>query len=312
MDYTQLGKTGLRVSVLGLGAGGHSRLGMQTGVAREDSLEIIRHALAAGVNFFDTAEIYGTEELVGEGLRSSERSQIVLSSKKTIKYDGRLISGDELIAGLEASLKRLQTDYLDIYHLHGVRNQDYDYALDELVPALQKLREQGKIRFLGITEAFGFDTTHSMLSRAVQSDLWEVVMVGFNILNQSARQLVLHETQARQIGVLCMFAVRDALNSPENLRKVIDSLLASGELSPEIIDVDNPLGFVLEAAQSIPDAAYRFCRAEPGIDVVLSGTGRVAHLQQNIESIGRPALPAEVHAKLVEIFGKIDSVSGNT
>jgi len=233
-------------------------------------------------------------------------------AKRPSNTTGRLIGGDELIAGLEASLKRLQTDYLDIYHLHGVRNEDYDYAVSELVPALQKLRDQGKIRFLGITEAFGFDTRHTMLSRAVQSDLWDVVMVGFNILNQSARQLVLKETQARQIGVLCMFAVRDALNSPENLRKVIDALLASGELSPEIIDVNDPLGFVLEAAQSIPDAAYRFCRAEPGIDVVLSGTGRVAHLQQNIESIMRPPLPAEVHAKLVEIFGKIDSVSGNT
>jgi aryl-alcohol dehydrogenase-like predicted oxidoreductase len=194
--------------------------------------------------------------------------------------------------------------------LHGVRAEQYDRAVAELVPELLRQREAGKIRFLGITEAFGADTSHEMLGRAVRDDYWDVVMVGFNILNQSARARVLEETRRRGTGVLCMFAVRDALSRPEKLRETIDELLRQGRLDPAALDRDDPLGFVLSAARSMPDAAYRFCRAEPGIHVVLSGTGKVEHLEANVDSILQPPLPEEVRARLVELFAGVDSVSG--
>lgn len=310
MDYVILGRTGLNVSVLGLGGGGHSRLGQSTGATEAQSLAIIKRALELGVNFIDTAEAYGTEPLVGQALKGTPRSDIVISTKKSPTTQGRLITPEELIAGLEASLKRLQTDYVDIYHLHGVRAEHYPQAVEQLVPAMQKLREQGKLRFLGITEAFGGDTGHNMLGPAVQDDYWDVVMVGFNILNQSARERVFAETIKRNIGVLCMFAVRDALSRPEKLRETIAELIQKGQLNKETIDPNDPLGFVSEAAASVPDAAYRFCRAEPGIHVVLSGTGNIKHLEQNVESLHRPPLPEHIHKRLVNLFGHIDSVSG--
>ena len=149
-----------------------------------------------------------------------------------------------------------------------------------------------------------------MLARAVRDDHWDVVMVGFNILNQSARERVLAETRRRGIGVLCMFAVRDALSHPEKLRETIGELVEHGLIDPAAVDLQNPLNFVASAAESLPDAAYRFCRAEPGIDVVLSGTGNLHHLETNVESILRPPLPADVHTRLVDLFARVDSVSG--
>jgi aryl-alcohol dehydrogenase-like predicted oxidoreductase len=310
MDYVTLGRTGLRVSVLGLGGGGHSRLGQRTGATEDQSVAIVRRALELGVNFIDTAEGYGTEGVVGAALQGIQRGDIVLSTKKSLTSDGQLISGAQLIKGLEDSLARLQTDYVDIYHLHGVRDNQYEHALADLVPALLTLRDQGKIRFLGITEGFSADTKHIMLERAIRDSYWDVMMVGFNILNQSARERVFAETRRQAIGVLCMFAVRDALSRPAKLHETVAELVRQGLIDADALDTQNPLGFLDRVAESLPDAAYRFCRAEPGIHVVLSGTGSLEHLEQNVASILRPPLPAEVRQKLVEIFARVDTVSG--
>jgi aryl-alcohol dehydrogenase-like predicted oxidoreductase len=310
MDYVTLGRTGLRASVLGLGGGGHSRLGLRTAATEAESVAIVRRAIELGVSLIDTAEAYGTEELVGAALRGQRREEIVLSTKKSVVVDRQPIGAAKLVAGLEASLRRLGTDYVDIYHLHAVRAEHYDRMVGELVPAVLRLREQGKIRFLGITEAFGADTAHQMMSRAVRDPHWDVIMVGFNILNQSARARVLAEARRQQIGVLCMFAVRDALGSFEKARAAVADLVRAGLVGADGLDLEDPLGFVRPAATSLPDAAYRFCRAEPGIDVVLSGTGNLRHLEQNVESILRPPLPEPIRQRLVEMFARVDSVSG--
>lgn len=312
MEYLTLGRTGLRASVLGLGGGGHSRLGQRSGATTAESVAIVKSAVALGVNFIDTAEAYGTEQFVGEALSGVPREDVIVSTKKSTTTDGRPITAAELTRGLDESLTRLQTDYVDIYHLHGVRVEQYDYAVAELVPAMQRLRDQGKIRFLGITEAFGVDTGHLMLARAVQDEYWDVMMVGYNILNQSARERVLAETIRRDIGVLCMFAVRDALSRPEKLRQTITELVEQGLIDQDLLDPENPLGFVTAeaGAGSLPEAAYCFCRAEPGIHVVLSGTGNLEHLQENVASILQPPLAPEVHKRLIDIFARVDTVSG--
>ncbi len=312
MDYVTLGRTGLRASVLGLGGGGHSRLGQQTGASMGESVAIVRRALEHGVNFFDTAEAYGTETLVGEALQGVARHDILLSTKKSVSVDGRMIGGEELSRGLDASLARLRTDYVDVYHLHGVRADQYDHAVAELVPALLRLRDQGKIRFLGITEAFAADPGHGMLARAVRDDCWDVVMVGFNILNQSARDRVLAETRQRNVGVLCMFAVRDALSRPAKLSETVVELARQGLVEADALDMDDPLGFLMDeaGAKSVPDAAYRFCRAESGMHVVLSGTGNARHLDENVASILSPPLPHSVRQRLIDMFARVDNVSG--
>lgn len=312
MEYVRLGRTELQASVLGLGGGGHSRLGQRTGASDDHSVAIVRRAVELGVNFVDTAEGYGTEPVVGQALQGAGRGTVILSTKKSMTVDGRLITAAELARGLDGSLQRLQTDYVDIYHLHGVRADQYDHAVAELVPELLRLRDQGKLRYLGITEAFGSDTGHAMMSRAVGDDYWDVIMVGHNILNQSARDRVLAETIRRDIGVLCMFAVRDALSRPEKLRQTIAELVEQGRIDRQAVDLQDPLGFLTReaGAESLPDAAYRFCRAEPGIHVVLSGTGSMEHLEQNVASILRPPLPADVRQRLMDIFARVDSVSG--
>lgn len=313
MDYVTLGRTGLTASVFGLGGGGHSRLGQQTGSTQAQSVALVQRALELGVNFIDTAESYGTEAIIGEAIRGAQRDQIVLSTKKSMTRDDRLIAPQEVTQGLEDSLRRLETDRVEIYHLHGVREEQYDYARDNLVPALRRLQEQGKIRFLGITEAFAPDPTHKMMARAVLDDCWDVVMVGFNLLNQSARERILPHTQGRDIGVLDMFAVRRALSQPEKLRQTVAELIQQGSMRPDAaLNPDDPLGFLLRegGARSLPDAAYRFCRAEPGIHVVLSGTGNIRHLEENVASVLAPPLPQEDRERLIQLFVGVDSVSG--
>jgi len=309
MDYKILGRTGLRVSTMGIGGGGPSRVGQRSGKTESESIAIIREALEQGINFIDTAEVYGTEELLGKALKTIDRQSIILSTKKETK---KRITEKDLQESLEGSLKRLCTDYIDIYHLHGVAPQDYDYLRSEIVPAMQKMRTQGKIRFLGITEEFNNDTRHVMLQRALQDDIWDVVMVGFNMLNQTARDTVLLRTREQNIGVLVMFAVRLAFSKPARLQQIMAELLEKKQIDPNCLGADDPLGFLIHegGAVSLPDAAYRFCRDEPGTHVILSGTGDPHHLQQNIASFARPPLPAKDSSKIRDLFKNVNSVTG--
>ncbi len=313
MERTTLGRTGLSVSVMGLGCGGHSRLGLATGGSEENAVAVVQRARTLGVNFFDTAEGYGTETAVGKALAETPRGEVVLSTKVGPRGENGPRSPAGLTERVDGCLRRLGTDYVDVLHLHGVRAADYDHCRSELVPALRALRDAGKIRFLGITEAFGPDPSHEMLTRAVRDDCWDVMMVGFNLLNQSARERVFPVTQTKNIGVLDMFAVRRALAKPDALRELVADLARQGRLDGRDWDKDDPLGFLLDggAASSMTDAAYRFCRYEPGVHVVLSGTGSVAHLEANAASLSAPPLPAEVTDRLRRLFAGIDSVSGN-
>ena len=293
---------------MGLGCGGPSRVGQSYGKTQAQSAAIVRQALDAGVNFIDSAEGYGTEEAVGQVIRSIDRGSVVLSTKKSSSH----ITPKDVERSLEDSLNRLGTDCVDVYHLHGVALEDYDYLLSEIVPTLQRLRDQGKIRFLGITERFNQDPGHAMLQRALQDDVWDVMMVGFNILNQSARERVFPTAMEKDVGILIMFAVRLALSRSERLAEVMRDLIERGQVDPSDIDMDDPLGFLVHegGAVSLPDAAYRLCRYEPGTHVILSGTGNPDHLRSNVESFYRLPLPQEDVARLKRIFRRADSVTG--
>lgn len=134
MEYTTLGRTGLRVSAMGLGGGGQSKIGQNTGKSRVESIALVRTALDFGINLFDTAEGYNTEQIIGKAIKEIKREDAVLSTKKKMRDRHRLITGKELVRGVEKSLIKLQTDYVDIYNLHGVTIDEYDYVLTELVP----------------------------------------------------------------------------------------------------------------------------------------------------------------------------------
>lgn len=309
MDYVIFGRTGLQVSVMGLGCGGSSRIGQSAKKSDADSIAIVRAALAAGVNFIDTAEAYHTEALVGAAIKGVDRSSVVISTKKSYR---EAISPALARQGLEESLKRLQTDYIDIYNLHGVNPEHYPMLRDEILPTFFDLRAEGKIRFIGVSEMFNEDKTHQMLLDSLPDNVWDVAMIGFNILNQTAREKLFPATIAQNVAVQIMFAVRKALSQPDKLREAVQTLVEAGQLDPSEIDLANPLGFVLAEsdATSLVDAAYRFCRYEPGVHVVLSGTGDLAHLQANIASLCRPPLPDGVVQKLRHIFRHASAVTG--
>ena len=309
MDTKILGRTGLRVTVMGVGSGGPSRAGQSTGKTEAESVAVVREALDAGINFVDTAEAYRTEQIVGKAMQGLDRGSIVVSTKKSA---GRQITPADVRQSLEASLKRLDTDYVDVYHLHGVILEDYPYLASEIVPEMLKLRDEGKLRFLGITERWNADPGHAMAQRALQDDVWDVMMVGFNLLNQSARDRLFSRTIEKNIGILVMFAVRRALSRPDRLVEILNELVANGQIDPADVDLDDPLGFLIHegGAVSLPDAAYRFCRDEPGTHVILSGTGNSEHLRANLASFDRPPLPKEDRQRLVSIFGDVDSVTG--
>ena len=313
MEYTVLGRSGLRVSVAGLGAGGPSRLGLRDEGNEQRAMRIIRQAFDLGINLIDTAEAYGTEEVVGKAIKSLPRDRLVISTKKAVPSLKAEEARAEMRAGLEQSLRRLQTDYVDIYHLHGVDLAQYSFAAQEIVPVLQAMQREGKIRAIGLTEFFGIDPKHQMLQRALQDDWFDVVMVGFNLLNQSARARVFPATQEKNIGVLIMFAVRRALSQPARLKQLIEELQEEGLVDPSRCAGPEPMSFLINEgrATSYPDAAYRYCRHEPGVHVVLTGTGNPEHLHANLDSLVKPPLPEPVLHKLQQIFAKVDSITGN-
>lgn len=304
-----LGRTGLEVSAAGLGAGGHSRLGIAQ-YGAEHSAMLVKAAFESGVNFFDTATVYGTEEAVGLGLKGISREQYVLSTK--FPYREGLNKPDKLERILDESLKALRTDYIDVYNLHGVSPGDYAQAMDALLPVMQKARQNGKIRYLGITEQFGTDTSHVMLKQALADDFFDVIMVGYNIINPSAAKTILPVAIEKNVGVQCMFAVRKALSNPEQLRLDIQRILEKNQADPALMEAYGTLEFLVSegAAGSIMEAAYRFCSNTPGIHVTLTGTGNAGHLAENIKAIQMPALPEDILQRLAQMFGNVDCVSG--
>jgi len=309
MRYTTLGRTGLRVSTIGLGCGGPSRLGQSYGRSLDDSKRLIRRAVELGITLFDTAEAYGTESVLGEALCDAGASDVVISTKKSVFDWNRkaICTPDEMREGLEASLRRLGRERIEVYHLHGLEAVHVDYALTEIVPVLERARSAGKIGHLAVSEPFMGDTAHRMFEQVLPSDVFDVVMVGFNLLNPSARAKVLPRTRERNVGTLIMFAVRRALTNPTRLCEVIETLMTNGELAPNSIDPRAPLGFLGD----VRDAAYRFCSHEPGADVVLTGTGSVEHLEENVKSLLSPPLPRDQLDRLERLFGRVSSVSGH-
>jgi L-galactose dehydrogenase len=318
MNLTTLGRTGLTVSVAGLGCGGHSRLGQSYGHTFDQSKAVVDAALDLGVNFIDTAAAYRTEEIVASALRG-QRERAIVSTKTLIRKrsagpeETRFLTGKEVAKRLEDSLVRLQSDYVDVYNLHGVAESELDYVDAEIVPVLLHLQQQGKIFHLGITERFVGDTSHAMLRRAIETDVWDVVMVGFNLLNPSARTSVLARTHALNLGVQGMFAVRRALSSPSALRETLQVAVDAGQLDPDVLEHTSPLDAIVDrsGAGSLIELAYRFCRHEPGVHVVLTGTGNVDHLRDNVDFINGAPLPDATRSHLSDLFGGIDCISGN-
>jgi aryl-alcohol dehydrogenase-like predicted oxidoreductase len=296
--------------VAGLGCGGFSQLGLAQGKTEDDAIAIIRQAVDLGVNLFDTAAAYGTEAVLGRAIKSVRRDEVVITTKAPFSFSNPHSTPEGIVASLDKSLRQLDTSYVDVYQLHGVPPNAYEHALNELAPVLLREKEKGKLRYLGITETAPHDPEHQTLHRAAQDGVWDVVMVGFHMMHQNARERVFPLTRANRIGTLLMFVVRNIFSRPELLRTTIRNLVAAGELPQWLTEGPDPLEFLLHesGASTIPDAAYRFVRHEPGVDVVLFGTGDPEHLRTNITSLLKPPLPKPDRERLAALFGHLVGV----
>jgi aryl-alcohol dehydrogenase-like predicted oxidoreductase len=308
MEYRSLGKTGLTVSVAGLGCGGNSRLGLGRGASFDDCVTVVRTAVDLGVNFLDTAEAYGTEEIVGAAARCYDRDRLVISTKAIFRTGED--TGETVTRRVEAGLRRLRLDYVDIFHFHAVSPAAYDHHRDVLAPALLKLKEQGKVRHIGITETSPNDPEQRMLTQAIQEAPWEVTMLAYSLMNQGARRRIFPVTRRRGVGTLLMFVVRNIFSKAAYRHDIFAKLVEQGHLDASILADGDPLGFLVAegAAESITDAAYRYARHEQGVDVVLFGTGNKAHVEDNVASILRPPLPPPILSRLHASFGHLTGV----
>jgi aryl-alcohol dehydrogenase-like predicted oxidoreductase len=311
MRTTILGRTGLRVSVAGLGCGGAAKLGLAYGHGEQHAIGIVQRALDCGVNFIDTAQYYGTETAVGAALAGRARDSLVISTKHKVSLlDGTVFSAAEIIAGLERSLRALKTDYVDVFCLHTVRPHEYPRVAREILPALQRERERGKFRFLGITEFAAYDPRHDTLAQGLADDCWDVMMLAFHMLNQNARHRVFPQAMQRNVGTLLMFAVRAIFSTPGRLQQDITDLVREGRLPQWLAARAQPLDFLFDGsgAATLIEAAYRYARHEPGAHVVLFGTGNPAHVEPNVRAILQPPLPQAHRQQIEALFGALEGV----
>jgi L-galactose dehydrogenase len=307
MHYTTPGRTGLRVSVAGLGSGGFSRLGLKSGKTEDGVVRLIHEAIGLGVNFIDTAPSYGTEGVIGKALQSIPRDQVVIATKVQIHRNDEWATPARVVESLDNSLRVLGTDTIDVLNLHGVELHEYDHALNVIGPALAEQKAKGKIRHIGITETPIEDHTNKMLTRALRDPIWEVFMVGFHMLHQGARRNVFPFTRQQGIGTLLMFAVRSIFADPPRVARELRELAAQGLVEKWLGETKDPLGFLIHegGAANMTEAAYRYARHEPGVDVVLFGTGDIGHLRANVASLLKPPLPAGDREKLAALFGHL-------
>ena len=333
MKYRPLGRTGLDVSVAGLGTGGLSRLGQNTHQDRAKSLGLIDRAIELGINFFDTAPAYGdSEPILAEALKGVPRAAYILATKLSWSRGGEVISERDAIEACERSLRRLGVDYVDVFQFHGLLRPTYRQAVDRLYPAAVRLREQGKIRFIGVTErpdmlnsrsgsvpatddrnqdpyADG-DLRHDMLAEALKDDVWDTIMVRYGILNFTAEETVFPQALKNQTGVLTMASVRHNLVTQAQLEAVLRAAKADGLVDQDAVPDVDPLGFLVHGGvSSVISAAYKFAAAPKAVSTVLIGTGSLEHLEANVAAILGSPLPGEDQSRIRRSFDGV-AISG--
>jgi L-galactose dehydrogenase len=307
MEHRPLGKTGLSVSLLGLGSGGRSKLGQAAGSGQAEVTAVVRRALDRGVNIIDTAPQYSrSEELLGGALTGVDRDTYVLCTKFQPVREGELQPAQALRDSLQRSLTRLRTDHLEVFYLHAVYPAEYTAVTERFLPELERAKRDGLIRHIGITETFQYDEEHLSLRRALELGGFEVMMVGHNLLSPSPAMHVLPLAEQAGVGVVVMCAVRGVLLDPNRVRQVVRGWKDIGALAEDAVPDDEPLAALLgEYVGDVTAAAYRFAADHPAVSTVLTGTGNPAHLDHNAAAIAAGPLPATVVRRLYDVFGPV-------
>ena len=276
MERRAFGSTGIAVSALGFGAGhvGDPRQG-------EDAVgTILNRAVDLGVNLVDTARGYGlSEERIGRHL-SWRRHEVVISSKGGYGVDGVPDwTGQTITRGVDAALARLNTDYLDIYHLHSCPKAVLEHS--DVIPALERAVQDGKVRVAA------YSGENDALAWAVGSRRFGSIELSVNICDQGALEGAVPDAAARGLGVI---AKRPLANAPWRFptqpvgayAEVYWLRLREMGLSPGDLDWD--------------EFALRFSAFQPGVSSAIVGTSSVANLHRNVELMARGPLPDDVIA----------------
>jgi L-galactose dehydrogenase len=321
MQYRTLGRTGLRVSVMGMGTGGLDPLGEKSGRTPSEMISLLRRAFDLGINLFDTSPNYGTngrsEKILGQALQSLPRDRIVVSTKIPLAASHSekvtVMRAREVAAAVEASLLRLGLNEIDVLLVAVASPQYLRPVLDELMPPLQKLKTDGKVRYLGSSEQTRSDGSHEWLQVAMRTGLFDVVMVGHNMLNQSAQDLLFPYCREQNIGVLNVFTVRNLFWNLPRLKEVLSDFQRRRLLPAEYTDAESgSLDWLLDGdVESLVEAAYRYVAYTDGVTTVMCGTTKESKLEENIKYVLKGPIADDKLLRLRKQFGRLAEPVGN-
>jgi len=288
MIYKTLGKTGLKVSVIGFGA---SPLGGEFGpVDPDQGQRAVNYAIDQGINYFDVAPYYGrglAETRLGEFLEG-RRDRIILTSK-ACRYDITDFdySAKRIMRSIEESLKRLRTDYVDVYQIHDVEYAKREQVVGEAIPALFKLREQGKVRFVGIT---GYPLTPlkeiaETLGPGTEDIDTVLSYCRYNLMDMTMDDILTPVARRRGIGLINA--------SPLHMRVLTEKGAPYWHPSPEkVFKVAAKVAQLCrERSTTISDLAMQFALAHKDVAITLVGMSKVRHVEANIKIVGTEPEP---------------------
>ena len=309
MEYRSLGKTGLNVSLASFGTGGPSQFGQHKGLEQRQQTALVRRCLDLGVNLFDTHEGYGeSERILGEALRGVPRDSYHLVTKWSYHSGDGARDEAAFAESMESSLDRLETDYVDVMMIHGILASEYESVVERFVPVLERMRDQGKVRFRGFSTRYIADPAQEIVPYALRSDpdLWDVVMLKYGILNQIMAKDAMPLAVENGVGVLNMASVRIKLPIPALLEELIAEWKNRGYIAPDSIPAQDPLGWLVnDDVDSVVSAAYKFAADHPAVSSVITGTSNPEHLESNIAALEEPRLQDGDSTRLRLLFGDI-------
>jgi aryl-alcohol dehydrogenase-like predicted oxidoreductase len=320
MDMRVFGRSGLRLSVLGFGCGAVGGLMVRGDPA--DQERAIARALEAGVNYFDTAWQYGegqSEKNLGRILKNLKPANAVVGTKVRLQPADRERIGAAIAASLDASLERLGREQVDIFHFHnGITETGGSPALSvaqvlgEVVPAFVRARQQGKIRFLGLT---GVGDT-SALHKVIDARVFDSAQVVYNMLNPSAAVALparypaqdygrlFARTQAAGVGVVGVRVLAGGALSGSAERHPIaspapDPIGSAMRYDADIVRARRLLPLVTEGfATSLTEAATRFAISHPAMGTILVGTATPQEFEDALAAVLKGPLPREAIDRL--------------
>ncbi len=264
-----LGRTGLTVTRLGYGAA-HRR-----SMAEEHADRLLNAVVDSGVNFIDTANDYGnSEELIGKFV-SHRRSEFYLATKCGCSPSGHVWTQENMFRGLEESLERLKTDYVDVMQMHNPTVEDCENG--GLVDALIKMREEGKVRWIGVS------TTLPHLPTFLSWGVFDVFQIPYSALERDHEEWITASAKAG-IGIVLRGGV--ALGEPGVGVGKEDRWGKFGEAG---------LDDLREDGGSRSALLLRYTLTHPHTDTIIVGTTNPDHLDENVAAIQRGPLSAEVY-----------------